>query len=133
MNKIEPIWDLEFTEIDNLENNKIIENIKELGSVTCELCKNEYNNIFSLETNQAYSCASNYISKENETYILSHYGSKFDLSKFNVKSKALIENLSEVLQKKEVVICDNCIENLIKNNQVEKDKKFEYFNKVFPC
>jgi hypothetical protein len=88
--------------------------------VKCDICNTVFNDCFSAETNQAYGCASDLYIKENETYILSHYGSSFDTIRFLVTKKSL-------LYQRQGTICDYCIEQFINKEEIIEDKNFDFW------
>ena len=52
-----------------------------MEKVICDVCKTEFTDCFSPETNQAYGCASDFYQDEKGTSVLCHYGSSYDTSK----------------------------------------------------
>lgn len=91
--------------------------------VKCDVCNAVFNDCFSAETNQAYGCASDFYTKETQTYILSHYGSSFDTTRF------LVTRLSP-LHQQQGTICDHCIEQLIQKEEVIEDQNFDFWSSV---
>lgn len=91
--------------------------------VKCDVCNTVFNDCFSAETNQAVGCASDLYVKEEQTYILSHYGSSFDTSRFLVTRQS-------PLHQRQGTICDHCIEQLINKNEATEDKNFDFWAPV---
>lgn len=94
-----------------------------MESVKCDVCNTAFNDCFSAETNQAFGCASDLFIKENQTYILSHYGSSFDTLRFLVLRQS-------PLHQRQGTICDHCIEQLINKEEVTQDQNFDFWANV---
>lgn len=94
-----------------------------MSSVKCDVCQKLFTNCFSVETNQAFKCASSFYSKENESGILCHYGSEFDTKKFNISPSSSYYNKSGT-------ICDCCIEKLMEQQEIQEDMNFDYWNYI---
>ena len=94
-----------------------------MESVNCDVCNTVFNDCFSAETNQAYGCASDLYTKENQTYILSHYGSSFDTTRFLVTRQS-------PLHQRQGTICDHCIEQLIHKEEATEDQNFDFWAPV---
>jgi hypothetical protein len=90
-------------------------------NVQCNVCNHIFTDCFSTETNQAYDCAADFLSDDDGSYILCHYGSSFDTSKF------IIQKTSSLFGK-EGVICDQCIQNLIDQKEIALDKNYNYWS-----
>jgi len=91
-----------------------------MESVKCDVCLTVFDDCFSVETNQAYGCASDFYTKENQTYILSNYGSSFDTSRFLVTRQS-------TLHQRQGTICDHCIEQMIDKKEAIEDQKFDFW------
>jgi hypothetical protein len=87
-------------------------------SVQCSTCGKAHTNIFSLESNQAYGCASDLMEKDGKIVSFSHYGSGFDTMKhiFNALGKYKIG-----------VICDNCISEAVNSSIAVEDNDYDYW------
>lgn len=94
-------------------------NSKEI--VQCDVCKHIFTNCFSPKTNQAYNCASDFLSDDEGSYILCHYGSSFDTSKFTIQKTSSLFG-------KEGVICDQCIQNFINQKEIVLDENYNYWS-----
>ena len=94
-----------------------------MESVKCDVCNTVFNDCFSAETNQAVGCASDLYVKEEQTYILSHYGSSFDTSRFLVTRQS-------PLHQRQGTICDHCIEQLIHKEEATEDQNFDFWAPV---
>lgn len=91
-----------------------------MESIKCDVCDTVYNDCFSFETNQAYGCASDLFVQEEQTYILSHYGSSFDTTRFLVARHS-------PLHQRQGIVCDSCIEQLINQKQIQEDQNFDFW------
>lgn len=91
---------------------------KEKTAVVCETCKKEYTLLFSLETNQAYGCASDLVEKDGHIVSYSHYGSRHDTSKFDFKEHGDYQLGT---------ICDDCIDKAVQSYIAQEDSEFSYF------
>ena len=91
-----------------------------MEKVICDVCKTEFTDCFSSETNQAYGCASDFHQDEKGTSVLCHYGSSYDTSRFEIQLESNIYGESGV-------ICDSCITKMIKNQEIVEDKNFQHF------
>lgn len=90
--------------------------------VICGVCNKEFNDCFSAETDQAYGCSANvYVDDNEETYVIAHYGSDYDTSRFKVNKESNLLN-------KNVVICDCCITEALNKNEIVKEESFSYFD-----
>lgn len=94
-----------------------------MESVKCDVCLTVFDDCFSVETNQAYGCASDFYTKENQTYILSNYGSSFDTSRFLVTRQS-------PLHQQQGTICDHCIEQMINKEEATEDQNFDFWAPV---
>lgn len=94
-----------------------------MESIKCDVCNTVFNDCFSAETNQAGGCASDLYVKENQTYILSHYGSSFDTIRFLVSRQS-------PLHQRQGIICDHCIEQLINKQEATEDQNFDFWAPV---
>lgn len=94
-----------------------------MESIKCDVCDTVYNDCFNFETNQAYGCASDLFVQEEQTYILSHYGSSFDILRFLVAR-------TSPLHQRQGIICDHCIEQLIIDKQIQKDQNFDFWEPI---
>lgn len=86
--------------------------------ITCSNCGKDYNNIFSLEGNQAYGCASDVVEQNGSLMVYSHYGSTFDTSRHLASLQANI---------KVGVICDDCISKLRYEGFLTEDPSHDYW------
>jgi hypothetical protein len=93
---------------------------KNKNLVICATCQKENTHLFSVETEQAYGCASELIEKDGKIFSYSHYGSKFDTLKFNFKDLAHFQLGN---------ICDECLEKAINLSIAKEDKQFCYFDR----
>lgn len=91
-----------------------------MESVKCDVCETVFTDCFSAETSQAYGCASDFFNNEKNSYILSSYGSIFDTSRFIVSSTSTYHNHTGI-------ICDCCIEKLVKSKEIQEDPAFDYW------
>lgn len=91
-----------------------------MESIKCDVCESAFNDCFSFETNQALGCASDLFVEKKQTYILSHYGSRFDTTRFFVSPQSS-------LQDRQGIVCDNCIEQLINEKQIQEDQNFDFW------
>lgn len=94
------------------------QNNQEKETVVCATCKKENTHVFSAETGQAYGCSSDLVQKDGKIFSYSHYGSKFDMTKFNFK---------ELANFKLGNICDECIDKAISSSIASEDDDFVYF------
>lgn len=91
-----------------------------MESIKCDVCENLFYDCFSVETNQASGCASDLFVEKEHTYILSHYGSSFDTTRFFV-------NPQSPLHQRQGTVCDHCIEQLINEKQIQADQNFDFW------
>lgn len=94
-----------------------------MESIKCDVCENAFTDCFSFETNQAFGCASDLFVQEEQTYILSHYGSSFDTTRFLVAR-------TSPLHQRQGIVCDHCIEQLINENHIQEDQNFDFWEPV---
>lgn len=90
-------------------------------TVQCHFCHQIFTDAFSPETNQAFHCASDFISDDDGSYILSHFGSSFDTSKFIVKNNSSFSQ-------QDGVICDQCIQSSLDKKEIIEDKNYQYWS-----
>jgi hypothetical protein len=92
-----------------------------MEKVFCNNCNLGYKDVFSQESNQAFGCASDVVVHNEQRYIYSHYGSEYDTLKH------IVSESSEI---KLGVICDCCISNSLRNNEIIEDTNFNYWDNI---
>lgn len=87
-------------------------------AVVCATCSHRYTNIWSLESNQASSCASDLVQRDGQIVSFSHYGSKLDTMKHIFKDHG---------DYKLGVICDDCLIKARAEGVAEEDETYDFW------
>lgn len=91
--------------------------------IKCIQCKCFFYDSLNPDFILKQSCESVLSFNDNNSYIISHYGSSFDTNKFNIEPQSS-------LYKKEGDICDNCIQQLLDKKEIVKDNSFDYWDSI---
>ncbi len=99
-----------------------------MKKVHCSLCKKEFREVISLEASQAHGCASSIHERGGEWFIVSHYGSEHDTKKFIFSSFTPFNSDSDKELVEKSVICDECIDSMLKNKELFEDVDYDFFS-----